>query len=428
MISSAKKTKITKSFVDALPLVQGSQMIYRDTELTGFAVRITGNKMYIAERKVNGQTVRVTIGKHGEITTAQARTKAMELLAQMAQGINPNQLKKEQRKAALAQYALKQPTLVEAYHAYITERTLKTSTLNDYALCIDDYLKEWKNIALIEITRKMVQDKHQQLSQRSKARANLAMRFLRALFNFSVEHYLDPQDKPIITTMNPVDTLTAKKSWNKIKRKKNYIRNEQLHDWVNAILSTTWLGQQNNNYHAYTNQDFLLMCLLTGLRRHELEVLVWSDIDLKYKTITIQDPKNGESLLLPIGDTLHYILKTRFERSAGNPYVFPARQGQGHVTNRSKARLRITEITGISFTFHDLRRTFSSIANGLNIGSYTIKRLINHTLDQKDVTDGYIQVSFAELRHAMNLIEGVILTDDLIHKIKQRTFEEKKGS
>jgi hypothetical protein len=102
----------------------------------------------------------------------------------------------------------------------------------------------------------MVQEKHAELSKRSKARANLAMRFFRAVFNFSVEHYLDVNDKNIIDVSNPVNTLKAKKSWNKIKRRKNYIRSNQMKDWLDAVVSTEWVGQQYKNHNAYTNQDF----------------------------------------------------------------------------------------------------------------------------------------------------------------------------
>lgn len=38
---------------------------------------------------------------------------------------------------------------------------------------------------MVEITRDMMEKKHQQLSQRSEAQANLTMRFLRAVFNFA---------------------------------------------------------------------------------------------------------------------------------------------------------------------------------------------------------------------------------------------------
>lgn len=61
------------------------------------------------------------------------------------------------------------------------------------------------------------------------------------------------------------------------------------------------------------------------------------------------------------------------------------------------------------------------------IGSYTIKRLINHTTDDddNDVTDGYIQVSFDDLKKAMNMIEDVIISEPVKALIKSRLYFEK---
>lgn len=427
---SSQKTKLTKTFVDSLPMSPDKQVFYRDSELLGFALRITSSKVYIVERRLGSGTssVRVTIGKHGDITLTQAREKAQVLLAQMASGINPNKQKKEKQLKTAEALALAetQPTLSDAYNAYKSERQLSEKTLRDYDQCVDDYLLDWKDIRLIDITRKMVQDKHALLTSRSKARANLAMRFLRALFNFSTEHYLDLDDRNIIDVSNPVNTLNAKKSWNKVKRRKGYIRKDQLKDWVDTVLSTEWVGQQYYNHNAYTNQDFMLFILLTGFRREEAECLEWKDVDLKYGTITSIDPKNGEPLTLPAGPMLLHILKERFDRSGSKPYVFQAKQGNGHVSNRSKARLKIAEISGIEFTFHDLRRTFSSLANSINIGSYTIKRLINHTVEvsSTDVTDGYIQVSFDDLRDAMTKIENVVFDDEAKQTIQNRSYKK----
>ncbi|EXB47332.1 phage integrase family protein [Acinetobacter baumannii 146457] len=428
MTPTSERTKLTKTFVDSVPLSPGKQVIYRDSELIGFALRVTNTKVYVVERRVGKSSVRVTIGKHGEITPSQARDKASHLLGLMSQGINPNHQKQQARKELLADYAKadQQPTLIDAYTVYKTERELSKNTLDDYNQCVDDYLVEWRDIKLIDITRKMVQDKHAELTKRSKARANLAMRFFRAVFNFSVEHYLDVNDKPIIDVSNPVATLKAKKSWNKVRSRTTYIRSNQMKDWIDCVVSTDWVGQTYRNPSGYTNQDFLLTVLLTGFRREEAESIEWDHVDLKYGSITSVDPKNGEPLTLPMGKMLHYIMQKRFERSGGGKYVFQARHGTYHIVNRSKARAKIAELTGIDFTYHDLRRTFATIANSLNIGSYTIKKLVNHTIDtdQKDVTDGYVQVSFDDLQIAMNMIEDLLLDDEIISKIKNRKFKK----
>jgi len=100
-----------------------------------------------------------------------------------------------------------------------------------------------------------------------------------------------------------------------------------------------------------------------------------------------------------------------------------------HISDRRAAREKVAENSGIEFTFHDLRRTFGTIANSLAIGSYTIKRLINHTTDDdNDVTDGYIQVSFEDLKKAMNMIEDVIISDLVKDLIKNRLYFEKNES
>ncbi|MHA3079563.1 tyrosine-type recombinase/integrase [Acinetobacter sp. ANC 5502] len=425
---SGEKTKLTKTFVDSVPLSPNYAKFYRDSELLGFALRVLSSKVYIVERRIHGKSsVRVTIGKHGNITVAQAREQARFLLDQMSQGINPNKekLHKKQKQQENYDIAKQQPSLQNAYNAYQSERRLGEKTLKDYEQCMNDYLGDWKNIRLIDITQKMIQEKHGELTQRSKSRANLAMRFLRAIFNFATQHYLDVNDKSILDIKNPVSTLTAKKSWNTVKCRKNYIREDQLADWVKVVLSTQWVGQNYYNCNAYTNQDFILTVLLTGFRREETEKLEWKHVDLKYKTITSINPKNGKPITLPMGEILTYIMQSRYNRSAGKPYVFQARQGEGHITNRSKARLKIVEESGIEFTYHDLRRTFSSLANSINVGSDTIKRLINHTSedDSKDGTDGNTQVSFEEMYDAMCKIENLIFTDEAKLAIKNRTFD-----
>ncbi|MZH02382.1 MAG: integrase, partial [Nitrospinae bacterium] len=59
------KLKLTKSGVERLPYYEASagssknQELYWDTELAGFGLRVTGSsKTYIAEKRVNGRTVR----------------------------------------------------------------------------------------------------------------------------------------------------------------------------------------------------------------------------------------------------------------------------------------------------------------------------------------------------------------------------------
>ncbi|WP_111857989.1 tyrosine-type recombinase/integrase [Acinetobacter sp. CFCC 10889] len=413
-----QRVKLTKSFIDQLEL---KPAIYRDSELIGFAVRVNNNyKTYIVEKKVLGKAIRSTLGLHGNITLAQARELAREQLFLMSQGVNPNDRKKKKILDGKDCIHLEKqkPTVKEAFANYFSLKSLRPRSIEDYTIVCDQYLEDWQNIKLDEISSKMIQEKHANLSKSSKAQADMAMRVFRAIYNFSIEHYLDDHDHPILTAYNPVKTLSAKKVWNKIRQRKTYINEDQMSDWIRAIIKYEDRGQA-----LETNRDFLLTLVLTGFRRNECESLLWSNIDLTYGNIISIDSKNGEPYTLPMGDFLFELMKKR-RRYVQSDWVFPsARSASGHIENISKVRVKINELCDVKFTFHDLRRTFGSIAESLDYGRYTIKRLLNHKKDEdsKDVTTGDIQVSDKRIREAMNEIEDIILNHykkEYIYKLK----------
>lgn len=412
------KTKLTKTFVDSLPLCEKGQTFYRDSELQGFALRVTKVKSYIVERKsIDGKTCRVTIGKHGQWTVVQAREKAREYLHQIANGIDPNSVKQSNINQIKLQSQI--PTLLDAWNFYKSRKQLSSATILAYNNCVTDYFSDWQNLKLNQITKRMVIDRHYELSQRSPAQANLAAKFLRALINYLIAHYLDDSGNRILHIENPVEIIKEQRALNKIKRRRGHIRSDQHLSWATAVLKHVWRDEQGDNHRNNTNRDYLLLLALTGFRRVEGERLPWSGVDLEYGAITITDTKNGEDLLLPMGKVLWQIMRQRHATCGHLNYVFPDRVGTSHIKDRRDIRAKITAEIGIPFTFHDLRRTFGTVANSLAIGSYTIKRLINHTIDDdgNDVTDGYVQVSFDDLRKAMQMIEDVIVPDAVRHLI-----------
>ena len=56
---------------------------------------------------------------------------------------------------------------------------------------------------------------------------------------------------------------------------------------------------------------------------------------------------------------------------------------------------------------HDLRRTFITIAESLDISSYAVKRLVNHSM-ANDVTAGYIVWDVERIRKPMQQITDYI--------------------
>ena len=74
-----------------------------------------------------------------------------------------------------------------------------------------------------------------------------------------------------------------------------------------------------------------------------------------------------------------------------------------------KAVKNIRDHSGVYFTPHDLRRTFITIAESLDIRDYILRRLLNHR-SGGDVTGGYIITDVERLRLPMQKITDKILS------------------
>src|SRR6185295_3114314 len=72
----------------------------RDSALAGFGVRVTqaGVRTYFVQyRDKRGRTRRLTIGKHGVVTTEEARRLALRALGDVTRGGNPAAERKDER-------------------------------------------------------------------------------------------------------------------------------------------------------------------------------------------------------------------------------------------------------------------------------------------------------------------------------------------
>jgi integrase len=149
-----------------------------------------------------------------------------------------------------------------------------------------------------------------------------------------------------------------------------------------------------------------MLLLFTGLRRSEGMNLQWDDVDFVDRTLTIHDTKNREPLILPLSDYLFELLKRR-EGQHESCYVFPG-SGGGRIIEPRKQLFKVIEWSGVAFTLHDLRRTFITVAESLELSQYAIKHLVNHKMPN-DVTAGYIVMDPERLRPAMEKITQAIL-------------------
>lgn len=372
----AEKIKLTKTTVEALELPVKGQKFVWDSELPGFAVKLTSTgRTYIAERRVDGKTRRVTIGKHGILTADQARKMALKALSEMTSGIDPNAKKREQVALAV--------TLSEVVADYIADRgeKLRSTTVKDFNKHLAGSFGDWQKRPIVSITRDKVATRHKELSLKSQAQADLAFRYLKAWWNYARGAY-QPDDVPILPE-NPVAVLgkQGRDLWHKIKPRENRIPDNKIGESWNALQEMRYVRINE------TAVDITCFLLLTGCRWSEAAELTWDRVNLDEQWFFLPDPKNRRAVKLPLSDTLKSFIKDRKQEKG---FVFPAKTKSGHIAEARSPLKKISALAEIPICHHDLRRTFTNIAwKKCKIDLSLVRLLTNHKTSGDVTVDVY---------------------------------------
>ena len=451
---------ITKINVEKLDCPATGRVDYFDDALKGFGVRVSpSGETFFTMRRVNGKLVRTKIDTFGKVTAEAARKQAEGVLADMGRGIDPNQEKRQARQK-VEEDKRQGITLQAALDEYLKKGKLKPRTIKTYDDLFRLYLADWLQRPATEITRDMVKARHQEIAsgkrqkqvlkkeidrkkseikkvvvpKRREGAADNCFRTLRAVLNYAFD-----DEEGGTPYANPVTILSSRKrkAWFKVERRRTLIKNSDLPAWGKAVEAL-----ENSIV-----RDFLLFLIHTGLRRNEAAKLQWCQVDFHEGCFTIPDTKNKEPHTLPLSDYLQALLTNRKEGLAAelivakaalednkkhlaamplkqrqafhnrvalaelrldSKYVFPSTGKAGYLQEPKGAIDTVTATTGIKFSCHDLRRTFATIAESLDLSGYTVKALLNHKQQTGDVTGGYIVLNVDRLREPMQKITNAI--------------------
>jgi len=402
----SERIRLTESIVRSLPIPEAKKKaIYLDFDSVESRQRLavpglelvvsyTGVKSYVLRKKLNGRVVVITLGRHPAIDVETARKLANRAARKIAEGINPNQQKKADQVARI--------TLEDCYKDYIADRELADNTRSNYKTVLESHLASWKTKPMKRITRDMVERRHQELSKVSPSSANKTMRVLRSLFNYANGKYEDSEGRGLFPD-NPIQRITHTKTWNREERRNNTIKRTGLESWFNAVKV---LSNSKDEFER-TVGDYIQFVLLTGLRRREAASLTVSNVDFAEKSFIIYVTKNHCPLSLPMSDYTEQLLKRRCAETT-TEYVFHGAGDSGRLNDPRRLVARVRQASGVEFTIHDLRRTFITLAESLDISAYALKRLVNHSVGG-DVTAGYVRMDPERLRKPTQDISDYIL-------------------
>lgn len=409
MVATVAKVNFTAGRVNGHSCPAGkAQAFLWDSGASGLGLRATaaGALSYIFQGKLNGATVRVTIGAPKDWGIDDARDEARRLQRLIDAGKDPREEAAEQRAAHEARKAearRKDVTLAEAWEAYIEARRSKWSDLHyrdhvTLASAGGQPKKRGKGLTepgplavlmplkLSDLSADRMGEWLADEAAQRPARVRLAFNLLRIFATWcesraEYQGLIDPQ---------AVATRLSKDALPKQAAKTDSIQREQLAAWFGAVRQIS-----NPVMEAY-----LIGLLLTGARREELAELRWDDVDFRWRSLHLKDKVEIEtgrvipltpyfaSVLLElkrINDTPPNVRQMRSLEAKGetwqpSEWVFASKtSGDGRLAAPNNALHRVCGIAGIApVTLHGLRRSFSSLAEWTEVPSGIKAQIMSH--------------------------------------------------
>jgi integrase len=406
-------TKLTKSVVDGAD-VRDRQYTIWCSELKGFGVYVqpSGGRTYFVDyRTGDGARRRMTIGKHGVLTTEQARKLAIETLGGIVLQKTDPLLERKTRRTSLTVAQLCDQYMKAAEKGLILgrrrNRPKKASTIDVDRGRIERHIKPLLGSKLaIDLTRaditKFLRDVAagktavRNRSGRNGARVDVkggigtagrTTGLLGGILTYAVDEGIIPSN-PSRGVKLPADGVRT--------------RRLQADEYRALGQALSGSATEYDTPQAVTGAWLLA---LTGCRLGEVEALRWTEVDEDGQCLRLEDSKSGPSVR-PIGREAFDVLRSAM-RVPGNPYVLPALRKSGHYNGLAGAWARFTKRAGLDdVTAHTMRHSYGSVAGDLGFADSTIGAMLGHA--GGTVTSKYVHRLDAVLVSAANKVCGEI--------------------
>ena len=373
--------------------------------------REVGHVWAVKGRIKGGTVITVTIGKEEYFPISKARKVTKLILSQLAQGINPNQVKKHQQRIN----QMRKFSLQQALDEYSNIVQWKDSTRDDVYKVMNRRFSDWLRRPLASITKldclnrfqdiKLAIKRNNRQKNRSSSNpigegeAQKAFRYLTAIFNSFAEE--DIGDERLLPKGNPCSILKAKKVRKILKPRDRFLDLQQrnvLHDHLQLVGLEQTQGVIRT---TCDDRDLIWLLIHCGLRLEEALSLKWDSVDLMNERYTVFNTKNSRDHTLPMTDNTKLIFERRI--SQGNKYVFQSNVRKLKPITASKTFKRVSEEIGFTFTAHDLRRTVATVAAERGDDINSIGAVLNHS--KQGITESYIQRTQPRLKQILQDVE-----------------------
>ena len=384
----ATNFKIGKRAVDALSARERAYTVF-DHTIKGLGVRVapSGLKVFVLEYRpgAGGRTVakkRLVLGRYGAMTAEQAKEAALDALARIRLGEDP-QTEKARRRSSLTVAGL-----IDAYHAGHV-RKLKPASREGYGVSLAKVRAAYGALKAEALSRAQVAALHSSLSETPYA-ANRMLSAVSSMLVWAEDHGLVPEGHA-----NPARRVTRYKE----SGRERFLTSDELSRLGDALREAEAAGVDPYAIAA------IRLLVLTGARLREILHAKWDYVDFERGVMFLPDSKTGKKPIHLSGGA--QVVLAAIPRLEGNPFIIVgAKDGAPRMT-LFKPWATVTRAAGLgALRIHDLRHSFASTAVSANLGLPVVGRLLGHATP--GTTAKYSHLGDDPLRRAVETIGSAI--------------------
>jgi len=344
------------------------------------AVSPAGTKTFYLYRKIGGRPERICLGRFPAVSVENARRAAERINGEVAGRENPAEARRVARKRI---------TLADLFTKYLDDhikpRGKQTKNPRSY---YKRYLSHWADRHLDEISAADVQRLHTRIGgEKGPVTANRAYQLLRAMYGRAAYWGLFDGANPA----SKVDRFRE-------RSRDRFLQPDEMPRFFRA------LADEGNALF----RDFVLLCLLTGARRGNVQAMAWADLNLEAATWRIPRTKTGDPLTVVLVPEAVRILEQR-QASAVSEWVFPGRGSVGHYAEPRRAWAKLLARAEIAdLHIHDLRRTLGSWQAAAGASLTVIGKSLGHT--NVSTTAIYARLNLDPVRASVSAATAAMLT------------------
>ena len=304
----------------------------------------------------------MTLGLHGILSPDAARQRAFGLIAEAKNGVDPATKRDDAKREAEADTV----TMAALADRFLSEHVAvhcKPGTQKEYRRSIVGYVNPRFGERLVsDIQRRDIAALHHDMRS-TPYQANRTVGVLSKMFSLAELWGLRPD------RTNPC--LHVKR--HKEEQRERFLSRDEI-----ARLRSVLDDVEREGSESRSAVTAILLLMLTGCRRSEIQTLRWEYVDLDAGELRLPDTKTG-ARIVPLAPSAVRVLAA-LPRDEDNPWVITGKKQGTHLTDLNHPWRRIRARAGLDdVRIHDLRHTFASRAIELGESLSTIGKILGHS-------------------------------------------------